>query len=128
MPEIETFKTIYVNINLSVGADHGANIYVEFEVDEVVLKYVAFYNDIPDGPALGILSSELIGGPIFTFPLTTAFFEQMNTPFRVASKQVNGRYNFTLTGINGVAYYATDLTMSLCLLFVKYKKSHTLGI
>ena len=66
MPEIETFKTIYVNLDLSTGEDHTANIFVEFEVDEVVLKYVSFYNQTPDGPYLGIITSDLISGPILS--------------------------------------------------------------
>lgn len=123
MPEIEIFKTVQISGTID-NADHKfySNINVEFDVDEIVVKYASAYNITPDGPNIGLFKSSLINNVIVSFPKTTTFSETMNTPFICPSKRIQGQYEFYITDINGglITNY-TLIDISLILVFIKYK-------
>ena len=121
MPEIETFKTVYVTLNLTTGTA-SFPINVEFEVDEMVLKYFTFYNETPNGADMGLLYTNLINNYLISFPKASVMFETLKTSFKVPSKRVQGVYNFTVydSVTNAIATY-TNLRISFALMFIKYK-------
>ena len=124
MPEIETFKTVYVTLDLATGtASFPLNI--EFEVDEMVLKYFTLFNDNgvtgSDGPEMTLLYTDLLNSYLISFPLTTVMFETLKTSFKIPNKRVQGSYNFTAYSSTGAMASYTNITISFALMFIKYK-------
>ena len=124
--EIEIYKTITVSGNIGNNANtFSAYINVEFIPDEIILKYVAKYDD--DQAAsdlLDIISSDLIDNQvIFSYPSSMALYEMCNTPFR-NQKPIQGLYTFTITQIDGSLpsnFASFNSFYSFTFLFVKYK-------
>ena len=129
MKEIETFKTVHLFGNFSDDPSETIfNINIPFEVDEIILKYVTFYNNAggtpqgPDGPELCIVKSNLINDIVFSFPLTRAFFEGFNTPFKTTTRRIQGDYEFKIVdGITGSDAEFTNFKMTLVFVFVKHR-------
>ena len=131
MKEIETFKTVHLVGDFSGSGPDSAVIFpikIPFEVDEIILKYVNFINNInidgdpPDGPEMSIVQTNLINDSIFTFPLTQSFFEAFNTPFKATTRRIQGDYEFKIAdGITGSDAEFTNFKMTLVFVFVKYR-------
>lgn len=122
MPEIETFKTVYITLDLSDGkAIYPINI--PFDVDEIVLKYFSLKNATPDGPDMVALGTNLIGDYLITFPEVAVMFETLKTSFKPNIRRIQGEYEFTAYDLfsNAPAVF-TDLKVSFALMFIKYKK------
>ena len=124
--EIDIYKTVTVSGHMGNNTNSfTSNINIEFIPDEIILKYVAKYdNDNAAGDLLNVIYTDLIDNNIiFSYPNSTALYEMCNTPFR-NFKQIQGLYTFKVTQINGALpanYAAFDTTISMTLLFVKYK-------
>lgn len=125
--EIENMKTV------TVKADEYTNsidLFVEFEVDEVILRYVTFVNPGPGGGAgpnganMTLVNTSLINEhTLFAFPIASTFFESTNTPFKISNKIVRGTYSFSLVDADtNEESTVSSITIVMVLLFVKYKK------
>ena len=91
--EIQNYKTKTIHLNLTTGgATFNLNIY--FPVDEIVIKHCTFHNTTPNGDQLCLLQTNLINDTILAFPRAIAFFEILNTPYKLASSNINGDYTF----------------------------------
>jgi hypothetical protein len=128
MKEIENFKTVHLVGDFS-GQDAVATfkLNIPFEVDEIILKYVNFINNatnVPDGPDMSIVKTNLINDIIFTFPLTQSFFEAFNTPFKTTTRRIQGDYEFRIIDSDPTEPPPgfTNLKMTLVFIFVKYRE------
>lgn len=125
MPEIETFKTVYVTLDLSNNGIGHYDINVEFDVDEIVLKYFTMYNDAgaggPDGPDMTMLATSLIVHYLISFPKAQVMFETLKTSFRPNNRRIQGQYEFIAYDSDGGIAVFTNLKVSFALMFIKYK-------
>ena len=120
--EIQNYKTKTIYLNLATGeATFNLNVY--FPVDEVVIKHCTFHNETPDGDELCLLQSSLTNDIILAFPKASAFFEILNTPYKLASSNINGDYTFrVISAVDGTQQTFTSLFLALTVMFVQYKK------
>lgn len=124
MPEIETFKTIYVNLDLSTDGKSYHDINVPFDVDEIVLKYFSLYNRDSDGPDMTALYTTLLGSEcIVSFPKVNVMFETLKTSFKPTNNRIQGQYEFqALDPLSANQVFCAKLVVSFGLMFIKYKK------
>jgi hypothetical protein len=131
MPEILTYKTYTIsNVFGNNETTFTKDIFVDFEPDEIVLKYLA-YSD--DNTALegGMYSLKCDmfnteGNVLINFPADSNFAETLDIPFKNNSKNLNGTRTFSISKLNNGAIeeVATmDLSISFTLLFVKFKSN-----
>lgn len=127
--EIETYETRFINLNFT-GDQYikNVNLNIPFEIDEFVIKYVSLSINSAaiERTSIYKLDSSIINKTLFTFVGDiTVMNENLNIPFKLKST-LDNTYTFTLkkstenftVGL-GVGEY---INISLCLLFIKYKK------
>ena len=129
MNDIETYKTVTISYQFEENENRfNQNIFIEFQVDEIVLKYVSM--DISGGFGVNQMfkiTSELVPGDgiLAVVPNVDIFHESFNIPFRNHTKNINGTYSFYIKDINNanVPLGRTGLVqLSFTLLFIKWKK------
>jgi len=124
--EVETYKTVFINNKFENDENtFSKNINVEFIPDEIVVKYICV-NDDNTNTETGIytLKTNLIREEdLITFPAFHNFSQQVDIPFKNYDR-INGTYSFKLGKLDETAIAeldTMDLSLSLVLLFVKFK-------
>jgi len=123
---VETHKTVFLNNKFDNNQkSFEKNINVEFIPDEIIVKYITVKNDnIVAEKGVYMLKTNLVRDEILiSFPCRTTFTSSVDIPFKNYDR-INGTYSFTLNKIDysGIANLANmDLSLSLVLMFVKYK-------
>lgn len=136
MPQIENTKTITVSLNFEAKIEDSREIFCEFQPDEIILKYVSLYDNSPqlDTNLISFSSSLFNNQNFFTFatPIqndTSPIFynEQINTPFKVNSSNVNGLHSFSLKSLYPFANITpadVSVRVAFTFIFIKYKSKN----
>lgn len=135
MKEVELFETVFISGVLGANQNKISKKFdLEFPVDEIILKYVSIYDNgaysaggaLQSPPTTYIKSSMLgVSDILCSYPATFAFHESFNIPFKPTSKYIKGIYDFTFFKPDNslIGDGNTDLTVNICMLFIKYKDS-----
>lgn len=145
MPEIEKYKTVFIKQILENYDNFDYHIDIPFEVDEIVLKSIAISNyeiiaavpGTPGGtgyvPAQQQLSQSKLmteirttlvpGNVLFCYPSIQVLNESYNIPFKLDKGNgfINSTYNFKFIETNGTDLTNHNVSIGMCLLFIKYK-------
>lgn len=132
---IDTFetKTFYKNLTDKNDTKWFENIFYDWQPDEIILKNISVYDSDPaeagEKTKMIFLKTNLLDYDqvLATYPLCVAYHETYHVPFK-NTKKINGTYYFKLEDINGANLVTSgtyNTTISITLMFVKYKSSTT---
>lgn len=126
--EILNFKTFHLIHRLQNTHQFKANINIPFFVDEINLRYITCKNfdDTFVSHIIKFKSNIVLDEIICVIPDSLVIMEQLNTPLKPSSPNIQGDYYFNFYDINDDFEEFGDFSICIVMIFIEYKKSKLL--